>query len=150
MSTPARTTITAGLGIVLRAVTALNGYRTNIGETVIIGGERKANPDELPCCILAPGDEVRATNGDPNGSAVITYSVSAFVNRRDAEASEDRLEWESIDAMLADIRQALEGPCLGIDGLASINYQGAQPIYSGGISEPCGIVVRYSVTTKQD
>lgn len=152
MITPKRTELTRAIGEALMSVLRLNGYHSNVGRHVVIGGERTANPGELPCCILTPGAEVKDGSGDPMGSAVVSYSITAFANRRLAEVAEDLLEWETIDAMLADIRTIMEGTglCRDLVAARSITYLGADPLYSGADSEPCGVTVRYSIITSQD
>lgn len=149
MNAPVRTTVTASIELALLKITRISGYRTNIGNEVLIGGDIKAPEAYLPCCILNPGAETPADNADPVGSAVIDYGITAFANRRDEAAQFDRNEWELIDAMLQDIRTVVEGAPCTIDGARSIVYQGATPIYSGQDSEPCGVTARYLITTKQ-
>lgn len=152
MSIPARTSITAAIDQMLGGVTRANAYRTNIGARVYIGGERTVNADELPCCVLTPGAEVIASGGDPMGSVVVAYSITAFANRRAEEETFDRLEWETIDAMLSDVRQVMESAyaCSVLTDARNITYIGADPIYAGADSEPCGVTVRYSIITRQD
>ena len=151
MSLPARTILTDALETALKGITPDDGARTNIGRLVAVG-EYQVNDTEIPCCVLLPGAETPAPNAGINGHVTVAYSVSGFLHRRESVASEyttdPHAEFALIDAVIADIRDAIEGAwCALSEKAETLVYVGAETHYHQEGGEKCGATVRYLITT---
>lgn len=139
-----RTALTRTLVAGLQTILIDGGSRTNIGASVFIGTIQPAEAD-APCCVLIPGEETRSpTPPDtaPKGAPQILYTISAF----DLPDGEHQ-PYEQIDAMLADIRDVVEGAGRPMATAArTIFYESAQPIYPEAGGRLCGVEVRYRIT----
>lgn len=151
----ARTDLTYALRTALAGIGQDSGFNTWIGRLVHVG-MRQANETETPCCVLTPGTETPVDNAEPGGSTTIEYSISGFVNRLETAIAgapgDPHDEYAIVDAMIEDIRLAIEGdglsPC-PINDARMVQYLGAEPIYHEAGGEFCGAVVRYGIVTKQ-
>lgn len=152
MTIPARTTLTVAIVSLLEDITPDAGARTNIGRYVPVGAE-SVNATDLPCCALSPGQETPAPDAGPNGHVQIAYTVIGYLNRRDTQAAEHTAdpdaEFALVDAIIADIRDAIEGPsgCVLSTESDGLLYQGATPLYHALGGEACGAELRYLITT---
>lgn len=151
-STYQTTTLTAALRNLLNDIDTANGYRTDIGGFISVG-MRDPNLNELPCCILTPAQEIPDPAAGPNGYVQIAYTVSGFVNRRDTtvhtDTNEPCAEYAIIDAIIADIRDAIEGKVCELNAVSSnLQYQGAVRHWHESGGEACGAEVRYLITTQ--
>lgn len=148
---PPRTTLTAAIQTALGAITQEDGARTNIGRLVYVGAH-PVNDNELPCCVLTPGQETLAPDAGPLGHVAVAYTVSGYVNRRDSKAEEYTAdpcaEFALVDAIIADVRDAIEGTgCVLASEAYSVVYQGAVPHYHEDGGEACGASLSYQITT---
>lgn len=148
-----RTTLTENIRSSIAQIDVANGYATKVGTSVLVG-QRQANETETPCIVLTPGAEAPADNTGASGSVVIDYTISAYSNRLEtpiADMTDDPYaEHAVVDAMLADIRKAVEGDgqtLCPVGGARSIAYAGADPVYHEGGGEICGVTVRYNIAT---
>jgi len=149
----ARTKLTYNLRRALQGINRDDGYETWIGRKTLVG-QNRTNDTEPPCAVLTPGSEVRTEQSNPNGSVTIEYTVSAYSNRLETPIpgapGDPHDEYAIVDAMLADIRQAIEGDGAGpcpIEGARNLQYEGAEPIYHESGGEYCGVAARYAIST---
>jgi len=150
MALPARTTLTDALKTQLESVLRDNGSRLDLGQTVLIGRMR-GNELETPCILLMPGTEAPAPDSHYLGHVQIDYTVSGYVNRLNEVATEytadPHADWALVDAIIADLRAAVEDWCDLSTYADGIQYQGAQPFYEEQAGELVGAELRYVITT---
>ena len=148
---PAATTLTDALKTVLATVTKANGYRLGLAGTVHVG-LRQANELEAPCIVLMPGDEVPGEQSGTNGHVEIQYTVAGWLDRMDTTLdyylTDPDAEFALVDAVIADLRDAIEGTgCVLTDEALSVSYQGARRQFHDGAGLLCGAELRYLITT---
>lgn len=152
MSLSPSTTLIAALKTAVESITIANGFRTDIGYKVLIDSARRASDNEVPCVLLAPGSEVLSENAGMRGHVDIQVSIGGYLDRKVATITEytadPSAEFAIIDAVIADIRQAIEGTwcALSLVGQA-IQYSGAQRLFHEEGGRSCGAEVTYIVTT---
>lgn len=141
-----RTQITGRIKTMLGQISVAGGYRTDIGSTVNVGLLR-GNPDEVPSIFVIPGSE---SGAEKYGESLTEakYSIVGAINRNETtvDYTESSAEWAIIDAMIADIRQIMEGRDATLEGLTQgISYQGATPQYHEEAKEIVSAEVNYLV-----
>ncbi|MGB5336719.1 MAG: hypothetical protein WBN07_13940 [Woeseiaceae bacterium] len=148
---PASTTLTDALRTALSGITVANGYRLDLASTIHVG-MRQINELEAPCLVLTPGNEAPGEQAGQNGHVEIQYSVSGYLNRTDETVSyytaDPDAEFALIDAIIADVRDAIEGGvCALTDEALAVAYQGARRMFHEAGGELCGAELRYLITT---
>ena len=146
-----RTVVTDALLIVVAGIMQSAGYRTSIGENVYVARENVEDA-EMPCCVIIPGRDTPAEDAGPNGHVVMQYQVAGFVNLRESlvpeHTNDPGAEFAIVDAIIADLRQAIEGDgCALLDVAESVAYIDAQPIYHMRGGEVCGATLNYVIGT---
>lgn len=151
MKTSDRSLLTGSIVEILSAIMQMDGWRTAIGENVFVGLSN-IEEQEMPCCLVLPGADTPAEDAGPNGHVVVRYQIAGFLNRRDsivpALTDNPGDEYAQIDAVIADIREAIEGDgCALTDTAESVAYAGATPLYQQRGGEACGATLEYLITT---
>ena len=144
------TQITARLATALAGITVANGSQTDIGTNVIVNDER-TNDTAAPCVVLLEGDEAAAPKQAGLILTAITYTVSAYVNRKNTTipdyVPDPTAEWVIIGALLCDIRTALESRWCSLGQYrAEIEFVAARKNLSQDGGDLIGVEARYTVT----
>lgn len=152
MSLPAETTLIAAIETALGGIIKAAGYRTDIGYTVLVDDNRRATDEECPCCILAPGNDSPGPLAGPNGHVTISFAVGGYLNRtkatEDFYTADQSAEFALIEAIIRDIRDALEGTGCALSSVSStVQYIGSARYYHQEGGSTCGATVNYEITT---
>jgi hypothetical protein len=138
----------------LYTILVADGFNTNAGENVLIGGSVVDAEEALPCVVIREGEETSLAAG-PNGTQVTptggsTKMLTTLIVNVEGYVAAAQTSTGTVQAKLkADIKRAiLTGLCLREGGLdiAPVGYLGSEPFTrdDGGNGE--GVRVRFSVT----
>ena len=142
------TAVTEAIRDRLKLITLDNGYRTNIGRNVHVG-KPHGTPTDVPCLFLLPTRELEAKQyGVAHRER--TYAITGFARARETVISGHGAgfadEWIVIDAIIADVCEALEAGAAFSDALIEhLAYDGAEPAYGEDGGDVTGVELNYAV-----
>lgn len=142
------TAVTDAVKQLLESVLPANGFRTDVGQNVHVA-QLRGTPTDLPCIYLVPEKELGARQYGI-GQREKTYKITCVVDRQQTSVAgyiaDPTAEWAIVDALIADVCEALEAPGAFNSSLVeNITYEGAQPGYheTGGVAT--GVSLTYSI-----
>jgi hypothetical protein len=113
----ARQAVIAAFVTRVAAIAVANGYQTNAGLTLLVGETPELGPDDPTAAIaLMVRDDVPTDQSGFDGSGGLTVTVLPIDVQALARADQTQ-PWLTIEAVIADIRRAIESGDRGLDGL---------------------------------